>query len=73
MAEQNAKAGHKQQKVSTAQRQARIEAAQRREAEAAAKKEKSAKFKKILTVVVCVILVLALGIPTMALTVLSSM
>ena len=34
--------------------------------------ERSAKMKKIFTVVVCVILVLALGIPTIALSVLTA-
>ena len=37
-----------------------------------AQRERSAKMKKIFTVVVCVILVLALGIPTIALSVLTA-
>ena len=51
--------GRKQQKLTSKQRQARIDAAKERT-------------KKIFTIVVCVILVLALGIPTMALAVLSA-
>ena len=39
---------------------------------AQAQRERSAKMKKIFTVVVCVILVLALGIPTIALSVLTA-
>ena len=46
----------------------RKQQAERRAKEAA---EAKARTKKIFTVVVCIILVLALGIPTMALTVLS--
>ena len=51
-----------------AERVRRAELQERRAKEAA---EARARTKKIFTVVVCVILVLALGIPTMALTVLS--
>lgn len=58
------------QKVSAKQREARIEAARQREERVAAKKAAAERTKKIFTVVVCVILVLALGIPTMALAVL---
>ncbi len=58
-------------KVSAAQKAERLRAAQEREERAAAKKEADNRLKKIFTVVVCVILVLALCIPTMALTVLN--
>ena len=51
------------QKLTAKQKAERIKAAQEREA--------AARTKKIFTVVVCVILVLALGIPTIALSVLS--
>ena len=49
----------------------RIKQAEERERRAKEAAEAKARTKKIFTVVVCVILVLALGIPTMALTVLS--
>ena len=49
----------------------RIKQPQERERRAKEAAEAKARTKKIFTVVVCVILVLALGIPTMALTVLS--
>ncbi len=58
-------------KVTAAEKSQRLREAQEREARAAAKKEADARMKKIFTVVVCVILVLALCIPTMALTVLN--
>ena len=51
-----------------AERVRRAELQERRAKEAS---EARARTKKIFTVVVCIILVLALGIPTMALTVLS--
>ena len=55
-----------------AQQQAeRIKQAEERERRAKEAAEAKARTKKIFTVVVCIILVLALGIPTMALTVLS--
>ena len=53
------------------QQAARIKPAEERERRAKEAAEAKARTKKIFTVVVCVILVLALGIPTMALTVLS--
>lgn len=49
----------------------RINQAEERERRAKEAAEAKARTKKIFTVVVCIILVLALGIPTMALTVLS--
>lgn len=63
--------GTTQKKLSAAQRTERIKAAQEREERAAAKREAASRTKKIFTIVVCVILVLALSIPTMALTVLN--
>jgi hypothetical protein len=60
-----------QRKLSKAQMEARQQAAIRREQEAKAAKDRSDRKKKIFTIVVCVILVLALGIPTVALSVLS--
>ncbi len=58
-----------QRKMSKAQMDAREEAARNREKRAEEEKARSERFKKIFTVVVCVILVLALGIPTVALSV----
>lgn len=58
------------QKMTRAQKQAKIEAAQKREERAEAAREARERSKKIFTVVVCVILVLALGIPTVAIAVL---
>lgn len=58
-------------KLTREQKAARIKAAEERERRAEQQRERAARTKKIFTVVVCVILVLALGIPTMALTVLS--
>ena len=54
------------QKLTAKQRAARIEAAKRREEAEQLRRESAARTKKIFTVVVCVILVLALGIPTVA-------
>lgn len=54
------------QKLTAKQRAARVEAAQRREEAEAKRREAAARTRKIFTVVVCVILVLALGIPTVA-------
>ena len=65
------KSGAKQQKLTAKQKEARIKAAREREQRAKAKKERADRIKRIVTVVVCVSLVLALFIPTMALTVLS--
>lgn len=66
------KSGRKQQKITAKQREARIEAARIREQRAQEQRERSSRLKRIFTVVVCVILVLALFIPTMALTVFGS-
>ena len=57
--------------ITRKQQTERIKAAQERERRAKEVAEAKARTKKIFTVVVCIILVLALGIPTMALTVLS--
>lgn len=55
------------QKLTAKQKSERIKAAQERERIAREKREAAEKTKKIFTIVVCVILVLALGIPTVAL------
>ena len=65
------KSGHRQQKVSAKQKAARIEAAKQREIQAQKEAERKARVKRIFTIAVCVILVLALSIPTMALTLFS--
>ena len=66
------KTGTKQQKLTSQQKSDRIKAAREREERARAARERSQKMKKAFTVVICVILVLALGIPTIALSVLSA-
>lgn len=58
-------------KLTREQKAERVKAAQERERRAAQQRERAERTKKVFTVVVCVILVLALGIPTMALTVFS--
>lgn len=60
----------KTKKLTAKQKAARIQAAKEREERAQVKKEQEARKKQIFTIVVCVILVLALGIPTVALSVL---
>ncbi|HIW76738.1 MULTISPECIES: CASC3 protein CASC3 [Gordonibacter] len=57
----------KQQKLTAKQKSERIKAAQERERRAQEQRERAEKTKRIFTVVICVILVLALGIPTVAL------
>ncbi len=57
----------KQQKLTAKQKSERIKAAQERERKAQEQRRRAEKTKRIFTVVICVILVLALGIPTMAL------
>ena len=59
------------QKLTAKQRSERVKAAQERERLEKKRREAAERTKRIFTIVVCVILVLALGIPTMALTVLS--
>jgi len=61
----------KNQKASAKQRQAHIEAAQAHEQAARAAKEKQERVRKIGIIIVCAILVLALGVPTVALSFLS--
>ena len=55
------------QKLTAKQKSDRIKAAQDRERKDKERREAAEKTKKIFTIVVCVILVLALGIPTVAL------
>ena len=55
------------QKMTAKQRETREQAAIEREKRAEEKKKAAERTKKIFTVVVCVILVLALGIPTVGL------
>lgn len=55
-----------QQKLSAKQKAARIEAAKRREEAERVRRVAAERTKKIFTIVVCIILVLALGIPTVA-------
>ena len=54
------------QKMTAKQRAAQVEAARRREEAEKRRRENAARTRKIFTVVLCVILVLALGIPTVA-------
>ncbi len=69
MSQRKNKTGSKN--ITRKQQAERIRAAEERERRAKEAAEAKARTKKIFTIVVCVILVLALGIPTMALTVLS--
>ena len=55
------------QKMTQKQREAKIAAAEERAKRQEAAKLAKERTKKIFTVIVCIILVLALGIPTMAL------
>lgn len=66
----SSKSGTKKQKQTAKQKEARIQAAIEREERAKAKKAQSERLKKVFTIVVCIILVLALFIPTMAIAVL---
>lgn len=59
------------QKVTKKVKQERRREAEERERINQAKKEASDRTKRVFTVIICVILVLALGIPTVALSVLS--
>ena len=54
------------QKLTAKQKAAKVEAARQRELQEQKRREAAQRTKKIFTVVVCVILVLALGIPTVA-------
>ena len=55
------------QKMTSKQKEARVQAAIEREKRAAEKKAAAERTKKIFTIAVCVILVLALGLPTIGL------
>lgn len=57
----------KQQKLTSKQKTERVKAAQEREIRAQEEKEKAARSRKIFTIVIGVILILALGLPTTAL------
>ncbi|MCC6108561.1 MAG: CASC3 protein CASC3 [Denitrobacterium sp.] len=59
-------------KMTAKQREARLEEARKREEAAKRKKERAERMKRIGIVIVCVILVLALGVPTVALSFLST-
>lgn len=71
MAQSNRQANKTKKTLSREEKAARIKAAAERERREVERRHRAARVKKIFTVVVCVILVLALGIPTMALTVLA--
>ena len=60
------------QKMTKKQREDRIKAAEERAKREEAARERKQRSKQIFTIVVCVILVLALGIPTVGLSLLSS-
>lgn len=68
---QSKKNQNKQRNLTREQQTARVKAAQDRVRRAREKAELAARTKKVFTVVVCIILVLALGIPTVALTMFS--
>ena len=63
----------KRRTMTPKQKQAKIEAAKKSEEAAKKAQARGERRKKIFTVVVCVILVLGLGIPTVGLTVCSQM
>lgn len=65
-----AKVNKGKQKVSAKQRQAREQALLEKKAQAEAKKARQDKLKRVFIVVVCVVLALALTLPTMGLLVL---
>ena len=67
-----AKKGQKKQKLTPAQREARIKAAEQRQLREEEAKQKKQRGKQIFTIVICVILVLALSIPTIALSLLGT-
>ena len=67
-----AKQGKRKQKQTTAQSEARIKAAEERQRRSDEAKEKAQRGKQIFAIVVCVILVLALCLPTIGLSVLSA-
>ena len=55
------------QKMTQKQREERIRAAEERERRAEEAKKRKERTKRIFTIIVCVILVLALGVPTVGL------
>lgn len=57
----------KQQKLTKKQRDARIKAAEEREKRQKAAQERASRTKRIFTIAVCVILALALALPTVGL------
>lgn len=67
----NKQSGKKHQKLTAEQKRQRARAAEERERRAREAQAKSERTKKIFTVIICVILVLALGIPTIAISVMS--
>ena len=67
-----AKKQRKKQKMTAKQREQRIKAAEERARREEAAKEKKQRSKRVFTIIVCVILVLALGVPTMAIAVLGT-
>ena len=60
------------QKLTAKQRNERIRAAENREKHEAQRREAAARSKRIFTIVICIILVLALGIPTVAMSFLTA-
>lgn len=62
----------KKQKLTKKQMEARAKAAEKRERRQKEAQERASKKKQIFTIVVCVILVLALGLPTVGLALCSS-
>ena len=60
------------QKMTKKQREARIAAAEERERRQQAAQERASRTKRIFTIIVCVVLVLALGLPTVGLALCSS-
>ena len=72
MASKTNKSGKSKQKMTARQREERIQAAREREEREQAKQLAKDRAKRIGIVVVCVILVLALGLPTVGLALLSA-
>ena len=72
MAQTNRQANKQRRTLSQAEKAARAKAAQQRQEAERARRERAARTKKVFTVIVCVILVLALGIPTVALSFLAA-
>ena len=72
MAQTNKQAQKQMRKLTREEKADRIKAAQEREKREKERRERGERLKKVFTIDVCELLVLALGIPTMALSVLSS-